>query len=206
MLDRLVRPLVRTQIQLLTQTQSASARLVNMVSQWLGYLGIQANVTQLTTRNGQVQISLAVGRPDQCSETEWQQILANINQQTDAQDEADILTYANMPRSQQVKVHRLLAHIIHVGNPEAEVVWDELQPRLKKIGLEDSMLLEIKSAIKVPAMLDTLLDDLEAEVAAFVLSRAISIALIDREINQGEDNALKAIYSVLEGKAKVSDI
>lgn len=203
MLDRLVRPLVRTQIQLLTQTQSASTRLVNMVSQWLSYLGIQANVTQLTSRNGQVQISLAVGRPEQCSEMEWQQILDNISQQSEDQETEEALTYAAMPRNHQVKVHRLLAHVIQAGNPEALVVWGDLQRRLKKIGLGESMLLEIKSALKVPAMLDSLLEDLEPEVAAFVLSRAISIALIDREINQGEDTALKAIYSVLEDQTKV---
>ncbi|MEO0456444.1 MAG: hypothetical protein AAF152_07655 [Cyanobacteria bacterium P01_A01_bin.114] len=203
MLDRLVRPLVRTQIQLLTQTQSASTRLVNMVSQWLGYLGIQANVTQLSSRNGQVQISLAVGRPDQCSEAEWQQILDNISQHSDNQDAESTLTYAGLPRNQQVKVHRLLAHVIKAGNPEALPAWESLQPRLKQIGLNESMLLEIKSALKVPAMLDSLLEDLEPEVAAFVLSRAISIALIDHEINQGEDSALKAIYSVLEDKARV---
>ena len=61
----------------------------------------------------------------------------------------------------------------------------------------------IKSAMKVPAMLDSLLEDLEPEVAAYVLSKAIGIALIDREINQDEDSVLKSIYGVLETKARV---
>ena len=65
------------------------------------------------------------------------------------------------------------------------------------------MLVTIKSAMKVPAMLDSLLEDLEPEVAAYVLSKAISIALIDREINQDEDSVLKSIYGALETKAKV---
>ena len=65
------------------------------------------------------------------------------------------------------------------------------------------MLVTIKSAMKVPAMLDSLLEDLEPEVAAYVLSKAIGIALIDREINQDEDSVLKSIYGVLETKARV---
>ncbi|MCS7292472.1 MAG: hypothetical protein RMI89_05765 [Gloeomargarita sp. SKYBB_i_bin120] len=41
--------LVRSQIQLLTQAQSAGTKLVGMVSQWLSYLGVQAHVTELST-------------------------------------------------------------------------------------------------------------------------------------------------------------
>ncbi|MEO0351688.1 MAG: hypothetical protein AAF282_16740 [Cyanobacteria bacterium P01_A01_bin.15] len=40
-------------------------------------------------------------------------------------------------------------------------------------------------------------------MAAYVLSKAIGIALIDREINQDEDSVLKSIYGVLETKARV---
>ena len=65
------------------------------------------------------------------------------------------------------------------------------------------MLVNIRSAMKVPTILDFLLEDLEPEVAAYVLSKAISIALIDREINQDEDIVLKSIYRALETKARV---
>ena len=69
--------------------------------------------------------------------------------------------------------------------------------------MNEAMLANIKSAMKVPAMMDSLLQDLEPEVAAYVLSKAISIALIDKEITQDEDNVLKSIYSAIETKAKV---
>ncbi|NEQ53260.1 MAG: hypothetical protein F6K11_24505 [Leptolyngbya sp. SIO3F4] len=69
--------------------------------------------------------------------------------------------------------------------------------------MNEALLANIKSAMKVPALLDSLLVDLEPEVAAYVLSKAISIALIDREINQDENTVLKSIYGALESKTKV---
>ncbi|MGD1951048.1 MAG: hypothetical protein ACFB14_15560 [Leptolyngbyaceae cyanobacterium] len=203
MLDRLVRPLVRTQIQLLAQNQSANTRLTGMVSQWLGYLGVKADVTDLNTNQGRIQISLAVGKPEQCSEREWTQILNNIEQNSDAAQNGAELAYADMTQEQQSKVHRLLASVIQAGDKNAAQSWNSLQPRLVALGMNEAMLANIKSAMKVPAMMDSLLQDLEPEVAAYVLSKAISIALIDKEITQDEDNVLKSIYSAIETKAKV---
>ncbi|MEM9007887.1 MAG: hypothetical protein AAGE59_30790 [Cyanobacteria bacterium P01_F01_bin.86] len=203
MLARLVRPLVRTQIQLLAQTQSANSRLTGMVSQWLGYLGVQADVTQLNTDDGRIQISLAVCKPDQCSENEWCQILTNIERNNGTASNGAELTYGEMSRAQQSKVHRLLASVIRAGDKNAVQSWDSLQPRLAMMGMNETMLVNIKSAMKVPAMLDSLLEDLEPEVAAYVLSKAIGIALMDREINQDEDTVLKSIYRAIEAKAKV---
>lgn len=202
MLDRLVQPLVRTQVQLLAQTQSASTKLISMISQWLGYLGIQASVTHLKTNNGRVQISLIVDKPKQCSEDEWQQILTNINQSHATSTETE-LTYDTMSKSQQGKVHRLLAYVIRAGNPDPALVGKGLQPRLVAMGMDEGMVLQIQSALKVPAVIEPLLEDLEPEIAAFVLSKAITIALIDQKISQDEDSILKAIYRVLEHKAKV---
>ena len=204
MLDRLVRPLVRTQIQLLAQTQSASSRLTGMVSQWLGYLGVKADVTQLNTDDGRIQISLAVGKPEQCSDHEWCQILTNIERHNGSASNGAELTYGEMTQTQQSKVHRLLASVIQAGDKNALQSWDSLQPKLAAMGMNEHMLVNICSALKVPAILDSLLEDLEPEVAAFVLSKAVSIALIDREINQEEDNVLKSIYGALENKAKVN--
>lgn len=202
MLDRLVQPLVRTQVQLLAQTHSASNKLISMISQWLGYLGIQASVTHLKTSNGQVQISLVVNKPEQCSEDEWHKILANINQSHDANAEAE-LTYTKMSKSQQGKVHRLLAYVIRAGSPDNAFISTELKPRLVSMGMEEDMVLQIQSALKVPVVIEPLLEDLEPDIAAFVLSKAITIALIDQKISQDEDSILKAIYRVLEHKAKV---
>jgi len=203
MLDRLVRPLVRTQIQLLAQTQSANTRLMGMVSQWLGYLGVNADVTHLKTEQGRIQISLAVGKPEQCTENEWSKILTNIEQNSDESDAETELTYVEMTQGQKSKVHRLLASVIQAGNKNAVQSWDSLYPQLATMGMNKSMLENIRSAMKVPAMLDALLEDLEPEVAAYVLSKAITIALIDREINQDEDTVLKSIYGALETKARV---
>ncbi|MEL6229188.1 MAG: hypothetical protein AAFR24_04700 [Cyanobacteria bacterium J06627_3] len=203
MLDRLVRPLVRTQIQLLAQTQSANTRLMGMVSQWLGYLGVNADVTHLKTEQGRIQISLAVGKPEQCTENEWSKILTNIEQNSDESDAETELTYVEMTQGQKSKVHRLLASVIQAGNKNAVQSWDSLYPQLATMGMNKSMLENIRSAMKVPAMLDALLEDLEPEVAAYVLSKAITIALIDREINQDEDTVLKSIYGALETKTRV---
>lgn len=203
MLDRLVRPLVRTQIQLLAQTQSANARLMSMVSQWLGYLGVNADVTHLKTEQGRIQISLAVGKPEQCTENEWSKILTNIEQNSDEPDAETELTYTEMTQGQKSKVHRLLASVIQAGNKNAVQSWDSLYPQLATMGMNKSMLENIRSAMKVPAILDTILEDLEPEVAAYVLSKAITIALIDKEINQDEDTVLKSIYGALETKARV---
>jgi len=203
MLDRLVRPLVRTQIQHLAQTQSANARLMAMVAQWLGYLGVKAEVTHLKTDKGAIQISLSVNKPEQCSDHEWSQILANIDRNRSVTDAKGELIYEKMSPRQQSKVHRLLAHMIQVGNPQAVQSWDDLEPQLAALGMEESMLMGVKAALKVPAVLDSLLDNLETDVAAVVLSRAIGIAMMDNCINQDEDTALKAIYGALGSKAKV---
>ena len=204
MLDRLVRPLVRTQIQLLAQTQSANSRLTGMVSQWLGYLGVEAKVTQLNTEQVKIQISLAVFKPEQCSVHELGQILTNIEQNTEARSNGvHELIYDEMSQAQRGKVHRLLASVIQAGDKNAVQSWDSLQPQLAAMGMNEMMLVNIKSAIKVPTMLDSLLEDLEPEVAAYVLSKAISITLIDKEINQDEDTVLKSIYGALESKTRV---
>ena len=202
MLDRLVRPLVRTQIQHLAQTRSANARLMAMVAQWLGYLGVKANVTQLHTHQGAIQISLSVNKPEQCSDNEWTKILTNIDRNKRAAGAKGELIYEKMSQAQQSKVHRLLAHVIQAGSPQSAQSWDELQPQLAALGMEAPMMLGIKAALKVPAMLDPLLTDLETDVAAVVLSRAIGIALMDDCINHDENIALKAIYGALESKAK----
>lgn len=203
MLARLVRPLVRTQIQHLAQTPSANARLMAMVAQWLGYLGVKADVTHLKTEQGAIQISLSVNKPEQCSDHEWSQILDNIDRNRSAAGTQGELIYAKMSQRQQSKVHRLLAHVIQVGNSQAAQSWDDLQPQLAALGMEESMLMGVKAALKVPAVLDSLLDGLETDVAAVVLSRAIGIAMMDDCINSDEDTALKAIYGALESKAKV---
>jgi hypothetical protein len=198
MLVQLVRPLVRTQVQMLTQAQSASSRLVGMVSQWLGYLGIHAEVTQLQTTGNRIQVSLCVGKPEQCTEAEWQQILANLNRDRDPAIESDALTYTAMTPAQQSKVQRLLASILHASGQDPLADWTALRPRLLAMGMEESMLMGVQSALKAPMPMELLVEQLEPEVAAFVLSKAINIALLDQQISQAEDTALKALLSAVD--------
>ncbi|MFZ4675524.1 MAG: hypothetical protein ACOYM4_07480 [Nodosilinea sp.] len=198
MLVQLVRPLVRTQVQMLAQAQSASGKLVGMVSQWLGYLGIHAEVTQLQTTGNRIQVSLCVGKPEQCTEAEWQQILDNLNQDVDASPAEDSLTYTAMPPAQQSKVQRLLASILHASGQDPLKDWATLRPRLVVMGMEESMLVGIQSALKVPMPMELLVEQLEPEVAAFVLSKAINMALLDHQISQAEDTALKALLNAVD--------
>jgi hypothetical protein len=199
MLVQLVRPLVRTQVQMLTQAQSASGKLVGMVSQWLGYLGIHAEVTQLHTTGDRIQVSLCVGKPEQCTEAEWQQILNNLNQDKTT-IEADALAYTAMTPTQQSKVQRMLASILQASGQDPVAEWVSLRPRLLAMGMEESMLMGIQSALKVPMPMEVLVEHLEPEVAAFVLSKAIHIALLDQQISQAEDTALKALLNAVDRK------
>ncbi|TVP67391.1 MAG: hypothetical protein EA342_08820 [Leptolyngbya sp. LCM1.Bin17] len=200
MLVQLVRPLVRTQVQILAQAQSAGAKLVSMVSQWLGYLGIQAEVTQLQTSGNKIQVSLCVSKPDQCTEAEWQQILDNLNRDNGTAAADPMLTYSAMSAVQQNKVHRLLASVLQASGEDSLAEWSTLRSRLAALGMEEAMLQGIQSALKAPMPMDLLVEQLEPDVAAFVLSKAINIALIDRQINQAEDTALKALLKVLDQK------
>ncbi|MGF1568437.1 MAG: hypothetical protein ACFCVD_10275 [Nodosilinea sp.] len=201
MLVQLVRPLVRTQVQMLSQAQSASGKLVSMVSQWLGYLGIQAEVTQLQTLGNRIQVSLCVGKPEQCTEAEWQKILTNLDQGHGSDTDDVILTYTAMNAAQQSKVHRLLASILQAGGANPLDDWASLRLRLATFGMEDAMLRGIQSALKAPMPMELLVEQLEPDVAAFVLSKAINIALLDRQINPAEDTALKTLLSALDREA-----
>jgi hypothetical protein len=198
MLVQLVRPLVRTQVQMLSQAPSPSGKLVSMVAQWLGYLGIHAEVTQLQTTGDRIQVSLCVGKPEQCSEAEWQQILHNLNRDTAATPAAEVLTYTAMPAAQQAKVQRLLAAILAASSQDPLADWQSLRPRLLALDLEEPLLLGVQSALRAPLPMELLVEQLEPEVAAFVLSKAINIALLDQRISQAEDTALKALLNAVD--------
>lgn len=202
MLEHLVRPLVRTQIEVLAKAPSAASRLTGMISQWLGYLGVHAEVKQLRTADGKIHVSMVVDRPEQCRQQEWQQILTNIQQNHGTHHDGFELTYSQMTESQRSRVHRLLAYIIQTGNQESPLNhWPQIQEQLAEMGLNNTLLTGIQTALKQPAPLAALLDHLDPEVAAFVLSRGVAIALLDRQINQDEDDALKALYSVIEQRS-----
>ena len=202
MLTQLIRPLVRAQIKILANSKKAGGQLVTTIVRWLGYLGVHAEVKQLRPEGNQIQVSLSVGKPEQCSAEEWKQILESLETSQSMQPSESELNYPMMSEAQKHKACRLLAHIIHVGNPNAIHQWDSLQQQLVWLAIDAELLQDIHAALKVPQFLDSLLDNLEIDVATFVLTRAFGIALMDKEISIDEESALKSIYSVLENPSK----
>ncbi len=197
MLSQIVRPLVRTQIRLLANTQATRSTLVDTIAQWLGYLGVYARVTQLQTNSDQIQVSLTVGKPESCDSTDWQRILDNLKQSSETA-EAPLPSHSEMSPKQQSKLQRLLAYVIQAGEPDGSVDWDEIYPQLRALGLDEVMLLGIKSALKVPQSLDSLVEGLDPDIAAVALPQAVSIALLDRRVNSHEDRALSALFSAMK--------
>jgi hypothetical protein len=197
MLSQIVRPMVRTQIRLLANSQATRSTLVTTIAQWLGFLGVQAKVTQLDASSDQIQVSLTVGKPEACDSRDWEQILQNLDQNEAG---ADLAHYSPAPLTpqQERKLQRLLAYVIQVGDPNSPTDWDRLAPQLQAFGFEEAMLLGIKAALKVPQSLDQLMDGLDADVAAIALSKAVSIALLDRQVNDSEDKALSALLEVMK--------
>lgn len=194
MLSQIVRPMVRTQIRLLAHSQATYSTLVTTIAQWLGFLGVQAKVTQLQTRADQIQVSITVGKPEACDDGDWAKILCNLDQSRTCEisDASPMLA-----PHQERKLQRLLAYVIQVGNP-GSVEWSSLQPQLQRLGFDESMLAGIQVALKVPQSLDQLTEGLDADVAAIALSKAVGIALLDRQVNAEEDRALSALLEVMK--------
>lgn len=196
MLTQLVRPMVQTQLRLLANSRATRSTLVSTVSQWLGFLGVRAQVTQLDSGADKIQISLTVDKPEACDPKDWQQILHNLNQ---AESEADLLltTAAKFTPQQQSKMNRLLAYLIQIGNPGEPIDWDALYPQLQSIGLDELTLMGIRSALKVPQSLEDLVEGLDSDVAAVALPKAVSIAMLDKRVNSSEDLALSTLLKAM---------
>ncbi len=197
MLSQIVRPLVRTQIRLLANSQATRATLIETIAQWLGYLGVRVQVTHLAHYSGKIQVSLTVGKPESCDPIDWQTILNNLSQ-NEGNPHPSRVAYAEMTSSQQSKLCRLLAYLIQVGDPNQKVNWDALYPQLKALNLEESILIGIKSALKVPQFLDQVMKGIDPDVAAIALPQAVSIALLDRRVNPDEDIALTSLLDAMK--------
>ncbi len=197
MLSQIVRPMVHTQIRLLASCQATRSTLIKTVAQWLGFLGVQAQVTHLDANTDQkIRISLTVSKPEACDDRDWQQILSKLN--TNASNpEISKITPPITPK-QESKLQRLLAYVIQVGDPDQPVDWEVIAPQLQALGMNESMLLGINSALKVPQSLEQLMDGLDPDLAAIALPQAVSIALLDRQLNTHEDYALAALLKVMK--------
>lgn len=196
MLSQIVRPMVRTQLRLLANTQATRSTLVATIAQWLSFLGVKAEVTELDTQSNQIRVSLTVGKPEACDDRDWEQILKNLEQPKSSAEAAQAI--AELTPKQELKLQRLLAYVVQVGDPHQPVDWEPLQPQLESLGFSESMLLGIKSALKVPQSLDQLMQGLDADVAALALSKAVGIALLDRQVNPLEDKALSALLEAMK--------
>jgi hypothetical protein len=196
MLSQIVRPMVRTQLRLLANTQATRSTLVATIAQWLSFLGVKAEVTELGTQSNQIRVSLTVGKPEACDDRDWEQILKNLNQPKTNAETAQAISA--LTSKQELKLQRLLAYVIQIGDPDRPVEWDTLQPQLESLGFSEEMLLGIKSALKVPQSLNQLTESLDADVAALALSKAVGIALLDRQVNPLEDKALSALLEAMK--------
>lgn len=197
MLSKIVRPMVRTQIRLLANCQAARPTLIDTISQWLSFLGVRAQVNQLDAHAEKIQVSLTVDKPEACDPRDWQQIIHNLNQGSNTPSSLKQAQVQLTPH-QQHKLERLLAHLIQVGSPDSSVDWNTLYPQLQALGFDELTLQGIRAALKVPQSLDLLARDLDSDLAAVVLPKAVSIALLDRQVNPTEDQALSALFRVVE--------
>lgn len=195
MLSQIVRPMVRTQIRLLANTQATYSTLVTTIAQWLGFLGVQASVTQLKSHSDQIQLSLTVGKPEACDDCDWEKILHNLAQ---SGADSEVSQSSALSPQQERRLQRLLAYMVQVGNPNHAVEWERLVPQLQTLGFHENTLAGIRAALKVPQSLEQLMEGLDADVAAIVLSKAVGIALLDRQVNSGEDQALSALLEAMK--------
>lgn len=197
MLSQIVRPMVHTQVRLLASCEATRSTLIRTVAQWLGFLGVQAQVTHLDAGADQkIRISLTVSKPEACDNQDWQRILYNLSK--NASDVKVSKVTPPMTPKQESKLQRLLAYVIQVGCPDELVNWEVIAPQLQALGMNESMLLGIKSALKVPQSLDQLMEGIDPDIAAIALPQAVSIALLDRQVNAGEDDALTALLKVMK--------
>ena len=195
MLSQVVRPMVRTQLQLLANSQTTRSTLVSTIANWLGFLGVTARVTHLKTGSGQIHLSLTVGKPEACDTADWQQILQKLGDGVTPSDNSQ----ASMLTTQQTRqLQRLMAHIVQSSSSDADKDWPMLQTGLRGLGFDDETIAGIRSAAKVPQPLELLLENLDPDVAAIALPKAVSIALLDRTVNVEEDRALNALLAAMK--------
>ena len=196
MLSQIVRPMVRTQIRLLANSQATRPVLIKTIIQWLGFLGVEAQVTQLDAQTNQIQVSLKVCKPEACDPYDWEQILGKLGHNLMVGNGEQSLSSFNP--QQQKQLQRLLAYLIQVGNPDKTVDWSEIYPQLQPIGFDEETLQGINAALKVPQSLELLMENLDADVAAVALPKAVSIALLDRQVNSYEDQALSFLLEAMK--------
>lgn len=197
MLDQIVRPMVNTQIRLLARSKTTKITLIKTIAKWLGFLGVEAQVTQLDAVGHKIQVSITVNQPENSDRADWQKILNNLSQDSVKTTELATNNSNSIPAGQETKYQRVLAYVIQTSNPHQATNWEKIHPQLQGFGLQESMILGIKSALKVPQSIDRLVKDLDADVAAVALSQAASIVISDREVNPGEYQVMQTLLDAM---------
>lgn len=150
MLTQIVRPLVNPQVRLLAKSKATRSTLIKTIVKWLGFLGVEANVTQIERAGDKIQVSITVGKPETSDRDDWQEILNGLqsNRQQDRQEAGDT-NFGVIPPEQETKYQRILAYAIQMSyaGSNCKWDWDSLYPQLKLLGLEDSMLIGISDRL-----------------------------------------------------------
>lgn len=201
MLSQIVRPMVRTQIRLLANSQATHQTLIQTIAQWLGFLGVQAHVTQLAAHSSQIHLSLTVGKPEACDTSDWSQIVESLQQSSAKADNSTTVPMTTLTDVQNRQLQRLMAHVIRSGQSDADVAWESMEPALQQLGFDAAAIAGIRAAARVPQPLPVIMEHLDPDVAAIALPKAVSIALLDRRVNPDEDQALTALLQAMKQPA-----
>ncbi len=196
MLSPILRPMVNTQVKLLAKSTATRSTLVNVIAKWLSFLGVQAKVTHLDTVGDRIQVSLTVSQPEASTDEDWQNIVQNLKSSDSTTEELE-LKNSRIPPHQESKYQRILAYAIQISNQDGSFNWEDVYPKLKLMGIEEPMLVGIKSALKVPQNIDRLIKSLDADVAAIALSQIASIALFDRQVTPEESRVLQTLIEIM---------
>jgi hypothetical protein len=199
MLSKIVRPLVETQIRLLANSKTTQSTLAQTVISWLGYLGVRTEVNQLIPNSDRISISLTVGKPDACNQSDWQKILENL---TKSHNNLSSVQSEEVEMAQLIQLSRLLAYVIQVGSPNTEVDPDLIEKQLAPLNLDSVTLRGIRSALKVPQSISAI-DKIDPDLAARAFPLAVKIAWMDNQLTDAESEALKALLSLIAPDMKI---
>jgi hypothetical protein len=189
MLSQIVRPLVETQIRLLANSENTRSTLIETIIRWLGYLGVRAEITDLKKDGERVQINLKVDRPENCQSRDWQKILYNLVLE---KEEVSFSMFEKMTESQQIKIARTLAYMLQAGGAPQEV-----EKPLRRLKIDENLLLMVKSALKVPQS-SQIIEKLEGDVAAYIFPLAVQLSWFDNKVTTQENEALTYLLKVIE--------
>ena len=140
-------------------------------------------------------------QPEASGDEDWQSILQHLKSSKSPTEELEAELF-KIPPQQERKYQRILAYTIQISHQDSSIDWESIYPKLQLLGLEESMLMGIKSALKVPQNIDRLVKDLDGEVAAYALSQTATIALFDRQVNPEEYRVLQTLIEVMSNNCQ----